>query len=67
MQRIERLYDKQLLPQIEKYGLSGIIYTQLADVESEYNGLYDLTRDTCKVDKEVMKKINQRLYDAYTK
>ncbi len=67
MQRIERLYSKQLLPQIEKYGLSGIIYTQLADVESEYNGLYDLTRDTCKVDKEVMKKINQRLYDAYTK
>lgn len=61
MKRIKKLYRKQLLPQIKKYGLSGIIYTQLCDVETEYNGLYDLTRRHCKVNVEEMKAINLEL------
>ncbi len=65
MKKITKLYDKKLLPQISKWGLSGIIYTQFADVETEYNGLYDLIREHCKVDKEEMRAINQRLYDKY--
>lgn len=65
MKKITKIYDKKLLPQISKFGLSGIIYTQFADVETEYNGLYDLTREHCKVDKEEMRAINQRLYDKY--
>lgn len=63
--KIENLYLKKLLPQIKKYGLCGIIYTQLADVETEYNGLFDLTRDTCKVDKESINNINNKLYKEY--
>ncbi len=67
MKKIRKLYLKQLLPQIKKYGLSGIIYTQLADVETEYNGLYDLTRAHCKIDIEEMKEINSKLMEENNK
>lgn len=63
--KIENLYTKKILPQIKKYGLCLTIYTQFCDVESEYNGLYDLTRENCKVDKEMIKRLNKNLYDEY--
>ena len=65
MKKIEKLYRKKLIPQIEEYGLCGIVYTQFADVETEYNGLYDLTRNHCKIDIEKMKQINDELYQKY--
>jgi len=56
-----------LIPQIDKYGLNMIIYTQLADCETEQNGLYTYDRKVLKVDKEEMCKLNQNAYDALEK
>ena len=47
------MYEKMIIPAI-KNGLSGCVYTQLSDVEDETNGLYTYDRKVCKVDKEKM-------------
>ena len=65
--KIDDLYENKIKPQIQRDGLCGVIYTQFADVETEYNGLYDLTREHCKVDVEKMKKHNQALYEEFEK
>jgi len=61
---INRLYEKKILPNI-KYGLSGCIYTQVSDVESECNGLFTFDRKVCKIDKRKMKKMNDSLYRRF--
>ena len=53
--------EKTLLPMIEKEGLCCIVYTQLSDVEGEANGLYTYDREVCKVDKEKVRLINERM------
>ena len=58
---IERLYMKKLLPLIEK-GLSACIYTQLSDVEEEINGLITFDRAKIKVNNELMRELNRKLY-----
>lgn len=63
--KIKNLYVKKLLPQISERGLCGIIYTQLADVETEYNGLYNFNKEECKVDSAQMKEMNQIIYSAF--
>lgn len=65
MKKIENLYRKKLLPQIRTRGLSGIIYTQLSDVETEYCGLYDLTKEECKIDPEFIRTLNKELFDEF--
>lgn len=65
--KIDDLYENKIKPQIQRDGLCGVIYTQFADVETEYNGLYDLTREHCKVNVEKMKKHNQALYEEFEK
>lgn len=65
--KIASLYTEKILPQIKDRGLTGFIYTQIADVETEANGLYDLTRNTLKVDLEEMKRLNESLYQEYDK
>lgn len=42
------LYEGQVLPLIEK-GLSGVVYTQLSDVEEEVNGLVTYDRKVVKI------------------
>ena len=42
------LYEKQVLPLIEK-GLSGVVYTQLSDIEEEVNGLVTYDRKVVKI------------------
>ena len=42
------LYEGQVLPLIEK-GLSGVVYTQLSDVEEEVNGLATYDRKVVKI------------------
>lgn len=42
------LYEGQVLPLIEK-GLSGVVYTQLSDVEEEVNGLVTYDRKIVKI------------------
>ena len=42
------LYEGQVLPLIEK-GLSGVVYTQLSDIEEEVNGLVTYDRKVIKI------------------
>lgn len=58
--QIDAMYDKMILPSI-KDGVCGCIYTQLSDVEDEINGFYTYDRKVCKVDKEKMFTIRQRI------
>ena len=43
-----QLLDEQVMPLVEK-GLSGVVYTQLSDVEEEVNGLVTYDRKVCKI------------------
>lgn len=44
----QQLYEGQVLPLIEK-GLSGVVYTQLSDIEEEVNGLVTYDRKVIKI------------------
>lgn len=64
----ERLHRRQVLPGIAR-GLSGVVYTQLSDVEDESNGLLTADRREVKPDPEVVRAINadfRRLFEAAT-
>ena len=54
------LYEKQVLPNIKK-GLAAAIYTQLSDVETETNGILTYDRKVCKLNPEVIRKLNQKI------
>lgn len=54
------LYEEQIQPQIRK-GLCGCIYTQLADVEEETNGLMTDDRQITKVSAEKMNAMASKL------
>ena len=57
---ITTLYLDQIVPSI-KEGLIGAIYTQVSDVEDETNGLLTYDRKICKVNKEKMLEIADKL------
>ncbi len=58
--RMEEMYCKMILPGIAK-GVCGCIYTQLSDVEDEINGLYTYDRKVCKVNKESLQHLANKL------
>ncbi len=60
-ERIVAMYEKMILPAI-KEGVCGCVYTQLSDVEDEINGMYTYDRKVCKVNKQTMKKLANRIY-----
>ena len=66
--RVASMYEEEVIPHISM-GISGCIYTQLCDVEEEINGLYTYDRRVCKVSKEVLKdirnKIDQRMKEIF--
>ncbi len=55
-----RLYETEIIPAISK-GLCGAVYTQLADVEDETNGLVTYDRQVIKVNAERMKALAKML------
>lgn len=55
-----RLHREEVLPAIEA-GLSGIVYTQLSDVEDELNGLLTFDRTVAKVDPAAVRRVNAEL------
>lgn len=57
---ITNLYIDKIVPLISK-GLIGTIYTQVSDVEDETNGILTYDRKICKVNKEEMLKIAEKL------
>ena len=57
---IQKLYRCDVIRNIPK-GLAASIYTQLADVEQEKNGLLSYDRKTLKVEKEAMLEIRKEI------
>ena len=64
MQKIEDLYMKMIYPSIA-LGLCGFIYTQISDVETERNGLYEEDHKTLKVDSSKMRSLNRYCHDLF--
>lgn len=60
---LERLHAREIAPAIER-GLAATVYTQLADVEDEVNGLVTYDRRYVKVPEATMRAINDRLRAA---
>jgi hypothetical protein len=60
---LQRLHDREIAPAIAR-GLAATVYTQLADVEEEVNGLVTYDRRFVKVPEDAMRAINDRLRDA---
>jgi len=58
------LYEKEILPAI-KGGLCAAVLTQVSDVEDEVNGLLTYDRRVLKVDEARMKKLAERLDEAF--
>ncbi len=58
--KIVDLYERSVVPAIS-VGLCGTIYTQFTDVEDETNGFYTYDRKICKVDKQLMKELADKL------
>ena len=54
------MYENMILPYV-KDGVCGCVYTQLSDVEDEINGLYTYDRKVCKVVKEDMLAMAEKL------
>jgi beta-galactosidase/beta-glucuronidase len=59
-QAVKELYEKQIYPEIDK-GLSVLVYTQLSDIEDEVNGIVTYDRKVEKIDRQLMREINQTL------
>ena len=56
------MYENMILPYI-KDGVCGCVYTQLSDVEDEINGLYTYDRKVCKVIREDMLAVAEKLQE----
>ena len=61
MDALAALYEGEVIPCMEKQGLSAAVYTQVSDVEDEVNGILTFDRKVCKVDESRMKGRNGRL------
>jgi len=55
------MYENMIIPYV-KDGVCGCVYTQLSDVEDEINGLYTYDRKVCKVVKEDMLAMSEKIY-----
>ncbi len=62
--RIIESYEAMVLSGMEN-GLCGSVYTQLSDVEDEVNGFYTYDRKVCKVNKERMRTLSEKIYSRY--
>ncbi len=58
-----RLHDEEIVPAVRR-GLGAIVYTQLADVEDEVNGLVTYDRKVVKVAVDVVHAMNARIAAA---
>ncbi len=63
-QSYQRLWEEELLPNIEK-GLCSAIYTQLSDIEEEINGFMTYDREIDKMEEDTIKRLNQKLYKRF--
>jgi len=61
MDALVRLYETEVIPCMEKQGLSAAVYTQVSDVEDEVNGLLTFDRKVCKADAARLREVNEKL------
>ena len=61
MDAFAKLYEDEVIPCMERQGLSAAVYTQVSDVEDEVNGLLTFDRKVCKVDVQRVREINKKL------
>mmetsp|Transcript_10564 Transcript_10564/g.29082 ORF Transcript_10564/g.29082 Transcript_10564/m.29082 type:complete len:862 (-) Transcript_10564:96-2681(-) len=66
LKELEELYQQQMdvLDALVKEGLSAAIFTQLTDVESEFNGIMTYDRKVMKLDPSAMKSYHEKLYSS---
>ena len=57
---IKNLFTYEIYPNIKK-GLCATVYTQLSDIEQEVNGLLTYDRKIVKVDRKIIKEVNNLL------
>ncbi len=62
--RYRELLIQKVLPQI-RHGLSGLIYTQLSDVEEEVNGILTADREEIKLDPDTAKECARMLQTEF--
>lgn len=55
-----------VLPNISR-GLSGVVYTQLSDIEEEINGIFTWDRKELKMDRSRLKEINRKMFDRFSR
>lgn len=63
-QNYKRLWDTEIYPNVE-HGLCSAIYTQTSDIEEEINGLMTYDREVDKMQADVIKTLNQKLYQLF--
>lgn len=61
---LDRLYRREIITAIDKQGLSAAVYTQLADVEDEINGIFTYDGLT-KPDADAVKAFNKAVFKAF--
>ncbi len=54
------LYEQMVIPALKDH-MSGVVYTQVSDVEDEINGLMTYDRKVVKVDREEMQALGKRM------
>lgn len=62
----KRLWEEEIYPNLER-GLSSAIYTQTSDIEEEINGLMTYDREINKMEEQVIKELNWKLYEIFEK
>ena len=55
------LYEKEVVPLVERGLLCACIYTQVSDVEDETNGILTYDRRVCKLEKEEVEEVMSKL------
>ena len=61
-----KLFETEIIPEIEKNGLSATVYTELTDLEDEQNGIFTFDR-TLKINKQTLIDLNKKVENAYAK
>jgi len=60
----QKLIERMIYPNLAR-GLSSAIYTQLSDIEEEINGLVTYDREIDKMQVDIVKAVNQKLYEIF--
>lgn len=63
-QNYKRLIEQDIYPNIKK-GLCSAIYTQISDVEEEINGLMTYDREIDKIQVDIVREVNEKLYRIF--